>query len=158
MTLAKIKLFAADPSQKITIKENHKFCRQFFSKFFFNCLNFFTGDWMIVIMTDESQKWGGCLRDVQPFWFLPLFPLPICLMSACSPFPPPSLFATPALVLILYEYIPLLYPSNSWYFLLSSFPCITLAYFCPCPKECFSNRKLLHNGGHYANLSFIQCI
>lgn len=51
---------------------------------------------------------------------------------------------------------PLLLPSCSP---LPCCPHISPASFCSClSKECFNNRMLLHNSGHYANLTFSQCI
>lgn len=148
---------------------------------------------MIVIMTDESQKWKIASLECALyifFSFLILFILlPIvsslisysslqCVLSFAHHFlfffSHPSLFWLPVLILYLSIHVPLLLPclSTSFYPLLLSYsptallsslvlscPHIHPASFCPClSKECCNNRMLLHNSGHYANLSFIQCI
>lgn len=124
---------------------------------------------------------GVCLRYIWSFLilFIPLtivssltaYAQLLCVLSFTHHLLFSSLtllcFDSPALVPILYIYL---------YICFSCYPvCLTLSTppssprslpisspflsFCPClSKECFSNRMLLHNSGHYANLSFIQCI
>lgn len=110
-------------------------------------------DCMIVIMTDESQKWKIASLECASDLFGLFFP--------CSLFPLSSLTLHHSVC--LFSDSPLSSCFISPYISLSCSPvCLHIppASFCPClSKECFfNNRMMLHNSSHYANLSFIQCI
>lgn len=125
---------------------------------------------MIVIMTDESQKWKTVFLDwVFSLWLsilLPIVSLPVSISLLCVLSPliissflfSPHFFHSPTVVFILYLSIHLQSPAtlSSFYpsFLHSALPPI---FFYSClSKDCFNNKRLLHNSDHYANLFLIN--
>lgn len=105
--------------------------------------------------THFGQDWGSRLRGT---W---VFPHPHSFI--CFPFH--FLIAiTPKVPLKKKLLLPLSYHSVFSPPLPSCTTCLSLILSCPCTsllslsKDGFNNRMLLHNGGHYANASFIPCI
>lgn len=121
-------------------------------------------DCLIVIMTDQSQKWKTasleCTTDI--FVCLILYSSLLHFYSFIHHSPPffwsYSFLLLLSSLLYLSIHFPLLWTPSIRLTPLSC-PYFPAASFCPClSKECFSNRMQLHNSGLYVNLTFIQCI